>query len=134
MRQICTQQNAASFRGHTTRNHLHALPQRPHRSAASSEPKPLSDLDVRREVFERLAGDFWERAAAPLVDLLARNADVKVADLAAVELLGGGSRIPRVQAALSAALGGRALDRCVCAQKPYWFITNLPLSCQCLYV
>lgn len=66
---------------------------------------------ARREVFERLAGDFWERAAAPLRTLLARN-DVSVADLAAVELLGGGSRIPRVQAALSAALGGRALDRC----------------------
>lgn len=33
-------------------------------------------------------------------------------DLAAVELLGGGSRIPAVKAALSSALGGRSLDMC----------------------
>ena len=64
-----------------------------------------------REAFEGLAGDFFERAAAPLAALLARNG-LAPGDLAAVELLGGGSRVPRVQAALQAALGGRALDKC----------------------
>lgn len=64
-----------------------------------------------REAFEGLAGDFFERAAAPLAALLARNG-LAPGDLAAVELLGGGSRVPRVQAALQATLGGRALDKC----------------------
>ena len=57
------------------------------------------------------AGSFFTRAAAPLVKLLERN-NVTVADIAAVELLGGGSRVPRLKAALSEALGGRALDMC----------------------
>ena len=43
--------------------------------------------------------------------LLARNG-LAPGDLEAVELLGGGSRVPRVQAELQAALGGRALDKC----------------------
>lgn len=55
------------------------------------------------------AGDFWERAAKPLEVLLERN-NLTAADLAAVELLGGGSRVPRLKAELSKALGGRALD------------------------
>ena len=36
--------------------------------------------------------------------------------LDAVELLGGGSRIPAVQAAVSAALSERALNKCVSGQ------------------
>lgn len=36
---------------------------------------------------------------------------MKVEDLANVELIGGGTRIPRVQALLQEVLGGRALDR-----------------------
>lgn len=47
---------------------------------------------------------------APLLRLLERN-KLKPSDVDAVELLGGGSRVPRVQAALSEVLGGRALDR-----------------------
>ena len=57
----------------------------------------------------RPAGDFFERAAAPLKELLRRN-NVTSADVAAVELLGGSSRVPRLKQALSDALGGRALD------------------------
>ncbi|RMZ56792.1 hypothetical protein APUTEX25_002881 [Auxenochlorella protothecoides] len=64
---------------------------------------------ISREALERLAGDYWARVTRPALDLLARNG-VAAADLAAVELLGGGSRIPRVKAELSQALGGRALD------------------------
>ncbi len=63
-----------------------------------------------REAFEKLAGDFFQRAVAPLKSILDRN-DVTPAQLEAVEILGGGSRIPALQAALSKALGGRALDK-----------------------
>ncbi len=54
-------------------------------------------------------GDFWQRATLPLSTLLSRN-NLTAADLAAVELLGGGSRVPRLKQALSEVLGGRALD------------------------
>jgi hypoxia up-regulated 1 len=64
---------------------------------------------VTREEFEDLAGAAWGRAAAPLVEILRRN-NLTPGDLAAVELVGGTSRVPRVKAALSEALGGRALD------------------------
>jgi hypoxia up-regulated 1 len=62
------------------------------------------------EKFEALGADVFARTAAPLAELL-RVANVTVAQLSAVELIGGATRIPRVQAALSAALGGRALDK-----------------------
>ena len=67
------------------------------------------DWEWCREEFEGLAADFFARAAEPLKTVLERNA-VKPADLANVELLGGGSRVPAVKAALSDALGGRQLD------------------------
>lgn len=56
------------------------------------------------------AGDFFKTAAAPLVRLVERNG-LSAKDVNAVELLGGGSRVPRLQAALSEALAGRNLDR-----------------------
>ncbi|KAF8058449.1 HSP70-17 [Scenedesmus sp. PABB004] len=92
---------------------------------------------VTREAFEAMAQDFWARAAvrraalrrppaagappdrraappraaqAPLTKLLERNG-LKPGDVDAVELLGGGSRVPKLQAVLSEALGGRHLDR-----------------------
>ena len=64
---------------------------------------------ISRADFEQLAGPFFERAKQPLVQLLARN-NLGAADVQAVELLGGGSRIPAVKAALSDALDGRSLD------------------------
>jgi hypoxia up-regulated 1 len=63
-----------------------------------------------REEFEALAGDFFVRAAAPVAELLQRNPEA-AKNLSAVELLGGGTRVPRLQAALSQALGGRTLDK-----------------------
>lgn len=65
---------------------------------------------IKRSEFEELAGAFWDRAAAPLTTLLTRN-KLKPGDVDAVELLGGGSRVPKLQAVLSEALGGRHLDR-----------------------
>lgn len=63
-----------------------------------------------REQFEGIAGDFFSRAAKPLTAVLDRSG-LKPGDIKAVELLGGGSRVPKVQAALSEALGGRPLDK-----------------------
>eukprot|EP00897_Mesotaenium_endlicherianum_P006776 jgi/Mesen1/6126/ME000313S05248 len=72
------------------------------------------DIDFRtsitRSKFEELCGDLWARAVLPLKDVLA-DANVSVADLEAVELLGGATRVPRLQAALSEFVGGKGLDR-----------------------
>jgi hypoxia up-regulated 1 len=65
---------------------------------------------VSREQLETLADPWFARVAAVAERLLARQA-VKPDQLSAVELLGGGSRVPGLQAALSKALGGRQLDR-----------------------
>lgn len=70
----------------------------------------MSQSSITREEFESLAGDFFARAAEPLVRIIARN-NLTAADLSAVELLGGGSRVPKLQSLLSEALGGRVLDR-----------------------
>ena len=56
------------------------------------------------------AGNFFERAKQPLLELVQRN-NLTKGDIAAVELLGGGSRVPKVKAALSEALDGRGLDK-----------------------
>lgn len=45
-------------------------------------------------------------AQGPLTALLTRN-KLKASDIDAVELLGGGSRVPKLQSVLSEALGGR---------------------------
>ncbi|CAD7703207.1 unnamed protein product [Ostreobium quekettii] len=71
--------------------------------------KDFSSKITRRE-FEDLAADFFERAKNPLVEILERN-NLSVASLDGVELLGGGTRVPKLQAVLSEALGGRNLDR-----------------------
>ncbi|KAI8464405.1 MAG: Hsp70 protein-domain-containing protein [Monoraphidium minutum] len=89
-------------------------------SANSDAPFSVEELhegrdfqsSVSRADFEALAekAGFWDRAVAPLKRLLERNG-LKPGDVDAVELLGGGSRVPRLQSALSEVLGGRALDR-----------------------
>ena len=72
---------------------------------------------ICRQAFEGLAGDFFKRAAAPAAILLERSG-LQADDLAAVELLGGGTRIPAVKHALIAALDNRALDMCVRLSPP----------------
>ncbi|KAL3157632.1 hypothetical protein ABBQ32_012079 [Trebouxia sp. C0010 RCD-2024] len=65
---------------------------------------------IKRQQLEELAGDFFQRAAKPLQKLLQRNG-LAPTDVHAVELLGGGSRIPKLQAELGLVLKGRLLDK-----------------------
>lgn len=65
---------------------------------------------MKRQELESLAGDFFQRAAGPLQQLLHRN-NLTPQDVQAVELLGGGSRVPAVQAALNQVLQGRGLAK-----------------------
>jgi len=88
-------------------------------SANSAAPMTVEELhegldyaaSLKREELEAMVAPLLARAAAPLTRLLAR-AGLAGSEVDAVELLGGGSRVPALQAALSAALGGRGLDRC----------------------
>jgi len=65
---------------------------------------------ITRETFEKLAAPLFARMAAPVRSLLL-TAGLTPPQLTAVELIGGGTRVPGVQAALVKALGGRALDK-----------------------
>jgi len=65
---------------------------------------------ITREEFEGLIDGEIQKAVQPLRDLLEKTG-VEVDALAAVELIGGGSRVPAVQRQLSEVLGGRKLDR-----------------------
>ncbi|CAM6106158.1 unnamed protein product [Calypogeia fissa] len=65
---------------------------------------------ITRQKFEELCGDLWDRVLVPVKDVLA-EALLTVEDLHAVELIGGATRVPKVQAVLSDFLGKKALDR-----------------------
>lgn len=63
-----------------------------------------------RDEFEELAADFFEQAKKPLEEILVRN-NVDVSSLGNIEMIGGGTRVPKLKDVLSNVLGGRQLDR-----------------------
>mmetsp|Transcript_33644 Transcript_33644/g.72751 ORF Transcript_33644/g.72751 Transcript_33644/m.72751 type:complete len:930 (+) Transcript_33644:129-2918(+) len=65
---------------------------------------------ISRKAFEDLVAPDIEQVVSPLAALLEKTG-VDVGNLTAVELVGGGSRVPAVQRKLSEVLGGRTLDR-----------------------
>ncbi|XP_051135545.1 heat shock 70 kDa protein 17 [Andrographis paniculata] len=72
------------------------------------------DIDFRstitREKFEELCGDLWDRALVPLKEVL-KDSGLNVDDLYAVELIGGATRVPKLQAKLQEFLGRKELDK-----------------------
>lgn len=73
-----------------------------------------NDVDFRstitREKFEELCEDLWEQALNPVKEVLAHSG-MKIDDIYAVELIGGATRVPKLQAKLQEFLGRRELDR-----------------------
>ncbi|ERN07661.1 heat shock 70 kDa protein 17 [Amborella trichopoda] len=65
---------------------------------------------ITREKFEELCGDLWERALSPVKEVL-KHSGLNVDDIYAVELIGGATRVPKVQAVLQEFLGRKDLDR-----------------------
>ncbi|CAN4084564.1 unnamed protein product [Withania somnifera] len=65
---------------------------------------------ITREKFEELCGDLWEKALVPLKEVLTHSS-LKIEDIYAVELIGGATRVPRLQAKLQEFLGRKELDR-----------------------
>ncbi|KAL6553583.1 hypothetical protein OROGR_007425 [Orobanche gracilis] len=65
---------------------------------------------ITREKFEEICGDLWEKALIPLKEVL-KHSGLNVDDLYAVELIGGATRVPRLQAKLQDFLGRKELDK-----------------------
>lgn len=65
---------------------------------------------ITREKFENLCEDLWVRAVQPL-KLVLEDANLTLADIDAVELVGGATRVPKLQSVLSGFLENRNLDR-----------------------
>lgn len=74
----------------------------------------LDDRDFRssisREKFEELCQDLWEKSLTPLKEVL-KHSSLTVDDIYAVELIGGATRVPKLQAKLQQFLGRKELDR-----------------------
>lgn len=72
------------------------------------------DLDFRstitREKFEELCQDIWEKSLVPVKEVL-ENCGLTVDEIYAIELIGGATRVPKLQAKLQEFLGRKDLDR-----------------------
>ena len=60
-------------------------------------------MHITREQFEELCADLFERSVVPVTDAL-KIANVTLEEVNAIELIGGGMRVPKIQAELSKAL------------------------------
>ncbi|KAK6142377.1 hypothetical protein DH2020_022725 [Rehmannia glutinosa] len=65
---------------------------------------------ITREKFEEICEDLWEKALVPLKEVL-KHSGLNVDDLYAVELIGGATRVPKLQAKLQEFLGRKELDK-----------------------
>jgi hypoxia up-regulated 1 len=65
-------------------------------------------MHFTRTQFEELCDDLTKRATDPIIDALA-SANVTLEEITAIELIGGGMRVPKVQSSLSTVLGDMEL-------------------------
>ncbi|KAL9274491.1 Heat shock 70 kDa protein 17-like protein [Drosera capensis] len=65
---------------------------------------------ITREKFEELCADIWEKSLLPLKELLLHSG-LKIEELHAVELIGGATRVPKLQTKLQEFLGRKELDK-----------------------
>lgn len=65
---------------------------------------------ITRKKYEELCEDLWEQALVPIKQVL-EHSGLAVEQLHAVELIGGATRVPKLQMVISDFLGKKALDR-----------------------
>ncbi|KAJ4981807.1 hypothetical protein NE237_032644 [Protea cynaroides] len=65
---------------------------------------------ITREKFEELCGDLWEKSLVPVEELL-KYSGLKFDEIHAIELIGGATRVPKLQAKLQEFIGRKDLDR-----------------------
>ncbi|KAK7832251.1 heat shock 70 kda protein 17 [Quercus suber] len=65
---------------------------------------------ITREKFEELCQDLWEKSLIPVKEVL-QHSGLKLDEIYAVELIGGSTRVPKLQAKLQEFLGRKELDK-----------------------
>lgn len=65
---------------------------------------------ISREKFEELCEDLWEQSLLPVKEVL-KHSDLKIDDIYAVELIGGATRVPKLQSKLQEFLRRNDLDK-----------------------
>ncbi|PIA37772.1 hypothetical protein AQUCO_03000358v1 [Aquilegia coerulea] len=65
---------------------------------------------ITREKFEELCGDLWEQSLIPVKEVLSHSG-LKLDEIYAIELIGGATRVPKLQAKLQEFLGRKELDK-----------------------
>ncbi|CAA2985426.1 heat shock 70 kDa 17 [Olea europaea subsp. europaea] len=65
---------------------------------------------ISREKFEELCDDLWDKALVPVMEVL-KHLGLKADDLYVVELIGGATRVPKLQAKLLELVGRKDLDK-----------------------
>ncbi|CAN1752647.1 Heat shock 70 kDa protein 17, partial [Linum perenne] len=65
---------------------------------------------ITREKFEELCGDLWDRSLFPIKEVI-KHSGLKVDEISAVELIGGATRVPKLQAKIQEFLGRNELDK-----------------------
>ncbi|VVA93402.1 unnamed protein product [Arabis nemorensis] len=65
---------------------------------------------ITRQKFEELCKDLWERSLTPLKDVL-KHSGLKMDDIYAVELIGGATRVPKLQSTIQEFIGKQELDK-----------------------
>ncbi|KAJ9185041.1 hypothetical protein P3X46_004716 [Hevea brasiliensis] len=65
---------------------------------------------ITRDKFEELCEDLWDRSLTPLKEVL-NHSGLKVDEIYAVELIGGATRVPKLQAKIQEFLGRNELDK-----------------------
>uniref|UniRef100_A0A7N0T8T2 Heat shock 70 kDa protein 17 n=1 Tax=Kalanchoe fedtschenkoi TaxID=63787 RepID=A0A7N0T8T2_KALFE len=65
---------------------------------------------ITREKFEELCRDLWEKSLVPIKEVL-EYSGLKMSDIYAMELIGGATRVPKLQSMLQEFLGKKSLDK-----------------------
>ncbi|CAI0374512.1 unnamed protein product [Linum tenue] len=65
---------------------------------------------ITREKFEELCGDLWDKSLVPIKEVI-KHSGLKVDEISAVELIGGATRVPKLQAKIQELLGRNELDK-----------------------
>ncbi|XP_022745877.1 heat shock 70 kDa protein 17-like [Durio zibethinus] len=65
---------------------------------------------ITREKFEELCGDLWDKSLIPVKELL-KHSGLQADDIYAVELIGGATRVPKLQVKLQEYFGRKDLDK-----------------------
>ncbi|XP_039020085.1 heat shock 70 kDa protein 17-like [Hibiscus syriacus] len=65
---------------------------------------------ITREKFEELCADLWDKSLLPVKEVL-KHSGLQADDIYAVELIGGATRVPKLQAKLQEYFGRKGLDK-----------------------